>query len=39
MSPGEGHMGNVGLSNSRELAQAMCLVWNSDQSSKELGSW
>ncbi len=32
-------MGNPGLSNSRELAQTMCLVWNSDQSSKELGSW
>jgi hypothetical protein len=37
--PGSTHMGYPGLSNSRELAQAMCLVWNSDQSSKELGSW
>jgi hypothetical protein len=37
--PGSTHMGYPGLSNSRELAQAMCLVWNSYQSSKELGSW
>ena len=37
--PGSTHIGYPGLINSRELAQAMCLVWKSDQSSKDLGSW